>query len=141
VWDEYLVHGENSYSIFFQIEWDMIVVTVFLSILNQMEFNLVQNRKENWHHDQIPFNLKGNGTYSFLSVSLNNPIHRKLVEKNISTICVKIVCIDLKLQVNYEQYYTIPKYYYIIFTDTFLIDGSYDLIYWFRNVYELARLN
>ena len=29
------------------IEWDMIVVTVFLSILNQMEFNLVQNWKEN----------------------------------------------------------------------------------------------
>jgi len=90
----------------------------------------------------FPFNLNGNGILSFLSVSQNNgnPVHRKLVEKNILTICVKIVCIDLKLQVNYEQHYTIPKYYYIIFTDTFLIDGSYDLIYWFRNVYELARL-
>ena len=37
----------------------MIVVTVFLSILNQMEIQLVQNRKENCHHDHIPFNLKG----------------------------------------------------------------------------------
>ena len=32
----------------------MIVVTVFLSILNQMEFHLVENRKENCHHDHIP---------------------------------------------------------------------------------------
>ena len=33
------LHWENYIS--FQIEWDIIVVTVFLSILNQMEFNLV----------------------------------------------------------------------------------------------------
>ena len=39
----------------------MIVVTVFLSILNQMNFHLLQNRKENCHHDHIPFNVKGNG--------------------------------------------------------------------------------
>ena len=38
-----------------------IVVTVFLSILNQMEFHLTQNRKENCQHDHIPFNLEGNG--------------------------------------------------------------------------------
>ena len=31
----------------------------FLSILNQMELNLVQNRKENCHNDHIPFNVKG----------------------------------------------------------------------------------
>ena len=30
-------------------------------ILNQMEFHLVQNRKENCHHDHIPFNVKGIG--------------------------------------------------------------------------------
>ena len=30
----------------------------FPSILNQMELHLVQNRKENCHHDLIPFNLK-----------------------------------------------------------------------------------
>jgi len=47
-------------SISFQIEWDLIVVSVFLSILNQIEFHLVQNRKENCHHDHIPFNLKEN---------------------------------------------------------------------------------
>ena len=37
-----------------------IVVTVFLSILNQIEFHLACNRKENCHHDHIPFNMKGN---------------------------------------------------------------------------------
>jgi len=36
----------------------MIVATVFLSIVNQMEFHLVHNRTENCHHDQIPFNVK-----------------------------------------------------------------------------------
>ena len=43
----------------------MILVTVFLSILNEMEFHLVQNRKENCHHDHIPFNVKGNGNTVF----------------------------------------------------------------------------
>ena len=72
------VHWENSHSISFQIEWETIVVTVFLLILNQMkfhlvsvsdlnqmEFNLVQNRKENCHHEHIPFNLKGNRNVVF----------------------------------------------------------------------------
>ena len=53
-------HWQNYISISFHIEWDMNVVTVFLSILNQMEFHLVQNWKENYH-DHIPFNMKGNG--------------------------------------------------------------------------------
>ena len=43
----------------------MIVVTVFLSILNQMEFHLVQNQKEICHHDHIPFNVKGNRILEF----------------------------------------------------------------------------
>ena len=54
----------------------MIVVTVFLSILSQMKFNLVQNRDENCHHDHIPFiNVKGNGNlvFSVYAVKLNNP--------------------------------------------------------------------
>ena len=38
----------------------MILVTVFLSILNQLEIHLVQNWKKNCHHDHIRFNLKGN---------------------------------------------------------------------------------
>ena len=58
-------HWENYISSSFPIEWDMIVVTVFLSILNQMEFHLVQNRKENCYHDHIPFDLKGNGHIVF----------------------------------------------------------------------------
>ena len=40
--------------------------------LNQMDFNLVQNRKENCHHDHIPFNVKGNGNIVF-SVYANFP--------------------------------------------------------------------
>ena len=40
-------------------------MTVFLSILNKMNFHLVQNRKENCHHDHIPFNVKGNGNIVF----------------------------------------------------------------------------
>ena len=48
----------------------MIVVTVFLSILNQMELHLVQNRKENCYHDHIPFNVKGIGNIVFSEYSL-----------------------------------------------------------------------
>ena len=58
--EAFSTHRENYVSISFHVEWDMIVVTVFLSILNQMEFLLYQNRKKNCHHDHIPFNLKGN---------------------------------------------------------------------------------
>ena len=59
------VHWENYISNSFHIEWDMIMVTVFLSILNQMDFHVVQNQKENCHHDRIPFNLKGNESIVF----------------------------------------------------------------------------
>ena len=41
------------------------MVTVFPSILNHMEIHLVQNRKENCHHDHIPFNVKGKGNTVF----------------------------------------------------------------------------
>ena len=37
----------------------------FLSFLNQMEFHLVQNRKENCPHDHIPFNMEGNENIVF----------------------------------------------------------------------------
>ena len=43
----------------------MIAVTVFLSILNQMELHFVQNLKENRHHDHIPFDLKEIGNIIF----------------------------------------------------------------------------
>ena len=39
--------------------------TVFFSILNQMEINLVQNWNENCHHDHIPFNFKVKGNLVF----------------------------------------------------------------------------
>ena len=45
----------------------------FLSILNQMKFHLVQNRKENCHHDYIPFNVKVK--YIFFSVHWVIPPH------------------------------------------------------------------
>ena len=38
----YLCTCTEKTSISFQIEWDMILVTVFISSLNQMEFHLVQ---------------------------------------------------------------------------------------------------
>ena len=38
------MHSEKWIPISFQIKWNMIVVIVFVSILNQMEFYLVQNR-------------------------------------------------------------------------------------------------
>ena len=41
------------------------MVTDLFSILNQMEFHLVQNRKENCHHDHIPFNVKRIGNIVF----------------------------------------------------------------------------
>ena len=63
VWNS--LHWENYVFNSFHSEWDMIVVTVFFSILNQMDFHLVQNRKENCHHDHIPFNVKGNGNIVF----------------------------------------------------------------------------
>ena len=59
------IHWENYTSNTFHIEWDIIMVTDFLSILNQMEFHLVQNRKEYCHHDHIPLNVKGNGNIVF----------------------------------------------------------------------------
>jgi len=61
------VHWENYISISFHIEWDTIVVAVFLSILNHMEFNLVQNRKGKLSPQSYPTQCKRK--YSFLSVA------------------------------------------------------------------------
>ena len=49
----------------FHIEGDLIMVTVFLLILSQMEFHLFQNLKGNCHHDHILFNVKGNRNLVF----------------------------------------------------------------------------
>ena len=55
------------------------LVTVFLSILNQMEFQLVQNRTEKCHHDHIPFNMKGNGNIVFSVYPLFSPLSPRLL--------------------------------------------------------------
>ena len=46
--------------------------TVFLSILNQMDFHLVQNREENCHYDHIPLNVKENANIVFFSVQVDS---------------------------------------------------------------------
>ena len=58
-------------------------MTVFLSILNQMEFQLVQNRKKNCHHDHISFN--GNRV-CFLSVQ-KQTFESVQTEKSLLTEC------------------------------------------------------
>ena len=59
----------------------MIVVTLILSILNQIDFHLVQNQKQNCHHDHIPFNLKGNGILVF-SVYNAEKVHPKILPRS-----------------------------------------------------------
>ena len=56
--------GNLVWNLFQHFPEDRLIIrerTSMYPILNQMEFHLVQNRKENCHHDHIPFNLKGNG--------------------------------------------------------------------------------
>ena len=62
-----MLHWENYISISFHVEWDMILETVFLSILNKMEFHLVKNKIKNCHQDHIPFNLKVIGNIVYIS--------------------------------------------------------------------------
>ena len=56
------IYTEKTISDSFQMEWDMIVVTVFLSILNQMELHLVQKI------ERKTVQCEKNCKYSFLSV-------------------------------------------------------------------------
>ena len=51
--------------------------TAFFSILNQMKFHLGQNRKDNCHHDHIPFNVKGNENIVF---SVQRPLTQITVD-------------------------------------------------------------
>ena len=41
--------------------------------LNQMEFHWVPNRNENYRHDHIPFNVKGNGNIVFSANAFADP--------------------------------------------------------------------
>ena len=75
-------HWENYIFISFHIEWDMIVVTAFLPILNQMEIHLVQSRKENCLHDHIPFNEKENGNIVFAVQWKTCSIYRPCTEQS-----------------------------------------------------------
>ena len=59
------------------MEYDR-VHSFFILILNRIEFHLVQNRKENCHHDHIPFNLKENGNLFFLNLKR----HENLVSES-----------------------------------------------------------
>jgi len=77
------IHWENYVSISFQIEWDMIVWTFFLSILTQMKIHWVQNWKKNCPYDHIPFNLIGNGILLF-SVYLLAPRSSNAKSINVS---------------------------------------------------------
>ena len=79
-------------------------MTVFLSILNRMEFYLVQNRKEYCHHDHIPFNVKENGSIVF-------SVCRYYQE--VFTVKVKIRLYYKDLLMDYEK---VPRYYQNILT-------------------------
>ena len=73
-------------------------MTVSLLILNQIEFDLVQNRRENRHHDHIPFNLNGSinlcfWVYAQLYITLN-----KLRQRNWILIHSKLIGIWLYTQ-------------------------------------------
>ena len=63
----YVHHCENYISISFHIEWDMNHDHGDSSVPfgSNRQFHSVQNRKENCHHDHIPFNLKGYGNIIF----------------------------------------------------------------------------
>ena len=52
------LHSEKYVSDCFQIKRKMILVTDFLSIMNQTEFHLVHNQDESCHYDYISLNLK-----------------------------------------------------------------------------------
>ena len=54
------VHSEKQFSVYFQIERSMIVVTFFLLIMNQTEYCLGYIQKGNCHYDHIPLNLRVN---------------------------------------------------------------------------------
>ena len=62
----YFLHSEEYIFISFQIEWNIIVITVFFLILIQMEFHLVQMQKENYHYDHIPLHFKEYRNLSYI---------------------------------------------------------------------------
>ena len=71
----------------------------FLSILNQMDFHLVQNRKENFRYDHIPFNVEGNGNIVFSVHS--NP--KQLLRAGVALIPGRISTARNLLMIRQEQ--------------------------------------
>ena len=64
-----ILHWENYISISLHIEWDMIVVTVFeFHLVDQIQFHLVQNLKENCRIKSYRIQFERKLRYSFLSV-------------------------------------------------------------------------
>ena len=61
--------------------------------LNQMEFHLAQNRKENCLHDHIPFNVKGKENIVFSVCPAVISTHK--------TLCIESYYIKLNLDCNY----------------------------------------
>ena len=51
----FLKIGNEETKINFQFETNMIVVTVFLLIMNKIDFHLAYNQKENGHYDHFTF--------------------------------------------------------------------------------------
>ena len=79
-----------------EIESNTTVVAIFLSILNPMEFHLVKSRRENFHHDHIPFNLERNKN-SFSCVCAQKILHERIFSKiylHLKFIFVKITQSD-----------------------------------------------
>ena len=114
----------------FQIQWDMIVETVFLSIFwTKWNSICVQNRKENCHHDYIPFNLKGNEilvfsvctiVYSpYTSTKITCPvISVTLIRLEVVSVCAlvwvvhKIVLVNIKM--NKSMWYGLDRHTFSI---------------------------
>ena len=69
------VDSNELYNLYFQIEWNLIVETVFLSNLNRMEFHLVKIEEE--AVTTMIFQLKGYGNLFLLSVSRRPILHIK----------------------------------------------------------------
>ena len=69
-----------------------------------MVFNLVQNRKENCHHDHIPFNVKGIGNICCLLVSIKGIICGDLclTAKYEGEICALLLSMKYEFEVNLE---------------------------------------
>ena len=94
------VYSEKYISISFQIERNIIVMRVFLSILNSMEFHLVKNRESICHYDHISFNLNGNRNM-FLWVHLTTRYFQQIF----SSLEYQYINLPILTRKRVDQYY------------------------------------